>query len=142
MFELHQNDTACYYILRVIKRIWNKQNDLCKQIDKNVCLFVCRLISHFMFDVPYPSPQRPRILVQVNMLIIFYVPYPSPQRPCILVQVNMLIIFYVPYHHIRDPQVNTEVTFDVGIFSPNNKPHVLAQVNSPVAFECDLRKMA
>ncbi|KAK3096746.1 hypothetical protein FSP39_002860 [Pinctada imbricata] len=25
-----------------------------------------RHISHFMFDVPYPSPQRPRILVQLN----------------------------------------------------------------------------
>lgn len=28
--------------------------------------FYYRHISHFMFDVPYPSPQRPRILVQVN----------------------------------------------------------------------------
>lgn len=25
-----------------------------------------RRISHFMFDVPYPSPQRPRILVQLG----------------------------------------------------------------------------
>ena len=25
-----------------------------------------RHISHFMYDVPYPSPQRPRILVQVS----------------------------------------------------------------------------
>lgn len=28
--------------------------------------FYYRHISHFMFDVPYPSPQRPRILVQVR----------------------------------------------------------------------------
>lgn len=27
-----------------------------------------RHISHFMFDVPYPSPQRPRILVQVCII--------------------------------------------------------------------------
>lgn len=26
-----------------------------------------RHISHFMYDVPYPSPQRPRILVQVRL---------------------------------------------------------------------------
>lgn len=25
-----------------------------------------RLISHFLYDVPFPSPERPRILVQLS----------------------------------------------------------------------------
>ncbi|KAH3837816.1 hypothetical protein DPMN_111217 [Dreissena polymorpha] len=38
-----------------------------------------RHISHFMYDVPYPSPQRPRILVQLNQdSICLSMPEDSP----------------------------------------------------------------
>ena len=42
-------------------------NEFQLYIDCKRMIFVlcCRQISHFMYDVPYPSPQRPRILVQV-----------------------------------------------------------------------------
>lgn len=42
-----------------------------------------RHISHFMFDVPYPSPERPRILVQLthdSLSLCMPEDSPLPQR--------------------------------------------------------------
>lgn len=33
-----------------------------------ICCVLCRHISHFMHNIPFPSPQRPRILVQVSKI--------------------------------------------------------------------------
>ena len=31
-----------------------------------------RFIAHFLYDVPFPSPERPRILVSYTVFIIIY----------------------------------------------------------------------
>ena len=43
----------------------------CTGINSFFLVYLNRHISHFMHSVPFPSPQRPRILVQVRMLHFF-----------------------------------------------------------------------
>ena len=58
-----------------------------------------RHISHFMYDVPYPSPQRPRILVQVsegqmsasNLLNYFVVCFVVGSSACFTVLVGCTV---------------------------------------------------
>lgn len=65
-------DKQCFPFFKLILNV--VINSLSIECDRQVYISLsCRYIAILMLDVPFPSPQRPRILVQVPLIYLFII---------------------------------------------------------------------
>lgn len=65
-------DKQCFPLFKLILNV--VINSLSIECDRQVYISLsCRYIAILMLDVPFPSPQRPRILVQVPLIYLFII---------------------------------------------------------------------
>jgi len=64
----------------------------------NAVAVVCRYISHFLTEVPCPSPQRPRIMIQVSAsLAVIYLSILRANIPMTCLLLNDTVFAILQY---------------------------------------------